>query len=257
MAKTNTEKMLHEAGLQENKPSEDKIQDQAQENPEKGKDAQASQTPELEEEKKEEKNKEKRKAIIKEIISWIKTIVLAFVIALFLNHFIIVNANVPTGSMLHTIEIGDRLIGNRLAYKSKDPQRGDIVMFQFPLDESQIYIKRLIGLPGEHIEISDGKIYINGNETPLQEDYLWEEWIEMSDGIVYDIPEGYYFMMGDNRNNSLDSRYWARYAVTYGLADTEEEAVELNYCFVSEDQIVGKAIFRYWPSLKWMNKNPY
>lgn len=243
MPKTKKEEKLQDSDVQENKAQEE----------EKGKDAQAPQPSELEEEQK----KEKRKAIIKEIFSWIKTIVLAFVIALFLNHFIIVNANVPTGSMLHTIEIGDRLIGNRLAYQSKEPQRGDIVMFRFPLDESQIYIKRLIGLPGEHIEIQGGKIYVDGNETPLKEEYLWEDWVEMSDGIVYDIPEGYYFMLGDNRNNSLDSRYWARYAAIYGLTDTEQEAIEQNYCFVSEDQIIGKAIFRYWPSLKWMNKNPY
>lgn len=207
----------------------------------------------------EEKNNEKnlKSGIVREVFSWIKTIVLAFVIALFLNHFIIVNANVPTGSMLHTIEVGDRIIGNRLAYLTNEPRRGDIVMFKFPLDESQIYIKRLIGLGGEHVEIIDGKIYINGNETPLKEDYLWEEWIEMNDGLVYDIPQGYYLMLGDNRNNSLDSRYWARYAVMYGLTESEEEAVEKNLCFVSDEQLIGKALLRYWKKPTWMNKNPY
>lgn len=253
MAKTKKDEILQEANaLGSDVTKADAWGNDAQK-AENGEAGQAVDTPKSEEEQK----KEKRKAIIKEIFSWVKTIVLAFLIALFLNHYVIVNANVPTGSMLHTIEIGDRLIGNRLAYKTKSPQRGDIIMFQFPLDESQIYIKRLIGLPGEHIEIRDGKVYIDGNKTPLKEDYLWEEWVEMNDDIEYDIPEGYYFMMGDNRNNSLDSRYWARYAVNYGMADTIEEAIEEKYCFVSEEQILGKAIFRYFPSLGWMNKNPY
>lgn len=216
-----------------------------------------TQTEENETEKKESEKCSKKSAIIREIISWVKTIVLAFVIALFLNHFVIVNANVPTGSMQDTIQPGDRLIGSRLAYLKSEPERGDIIIFRFPLDEEENYIKRVIGLPGEHIEIRDGLVYIDGSSQPLEETYLREEWYEKNDGISYDIPQDCYFVMGDNRNNSLDGRYWAEEAVRYGLADSLEEAEEMEYCFVSREAVLGKALFRYFPSITWLASNPY
>lgn len=200
---------------------------------------------------------EKKKLIIAEIISWVKTVVIAFAVAMFLNHFIIVNSYVPTGSMETTIMPGDRLMGLRLAYKSHEPERGDIIIFKYPLDESQVFIKRLIGLPGEHLEIHEGKVYIDYSREPLEEPYLHEEWIEENDGIVYDIPEDCFFMMGDNRNNSLDGRYWAEYAVAEGLADHPKDAISKKLCFVQRDQIVAKALFRYYPRPKNMSKNPY
>ena len=199
----------------------------------------------------------KTKAIVREIISWAGTILLALVIALFLNHFIIVNANVPTGSMQDTIQPGDRLIGFRLAYLKNGPQRGDIIIFKFPLDEEQTYIKRVIGLPGEHIEIRDGLVYIDGSSEPLTENYLREEWIEKNDGISYDIPENCYFVMGDNRNNSLDGRYWAQEAVRLELSESLEEAEWMEYCFVNRKQVLGKALFRYFPSVTWLDTDPY
>lgn len=191
-----------------------------------------------------------KKAIVREIFSWVKTIGLAFIIALFLNHFVIVNANVPTGSMEDTIQPGDRLIGFRLSYIKEQPKRGDIIIFTYPIDEEETYIKRIIGLPGETVEIRDGKVYIDGSRHPLTEDYIKETWIVENDGLIFHVPEGHYFVMGDNRNNSLDGRYWAQEAVDYGLVDTVEEAVQEAYCFVSEDAILGKAIFRYYPSVK-------
>lgn len=199
----------------------------------------------------------KIKAIVREILSWVGTILLALVIALFLNHFVIVNANVPTGSMQDTIQPGDRLIGFRLAYLKEGPKRGDIIIFKFPLDEEQTYIKRVIGLPGEHIEIRDGLVYIDGSSEPLAENYLREEWIEKNDGISYDIPEDCYFVMGDNRNNSLDGRYWAGEAVRLELAESLEEAEDEEYCFVNREQILGKALFRYFPSVTWLDMQPY
>ena len=191
----------------------------------------------------------KTKSIIKEIFSWIKVIILAFVVALLLNKFVIVNANVPTGSMEDTIQPGDRLIGFRLSYLFSEPERGDIIIFEYPVDPEEIYIKRIIGLPGEKIEIRDAKVYIDGSKTPLEEPYLKEDWIIENDGLELMIPEGHYFVMGDNRNNSLDGRYWATEAVMNELVSTLEEAVEQKYCFVSEDAILGKAIFRYYPSI--------
>ena len=195
---------------------------------------------------------EKVKAIIKEILSWVKVIVLAFVAALLLNKFVIVNANVPTGSMESTIQPDDRLIGFRLSYLFSEPQRGDIVIFEYPVNPEEIYIKRIIALPGETMEIKDAKVYINGSETPIPEPYLKEDWIIENDGLVLTIPEEHYFVMGDNRNDSLDGRYWATEAVMNEMASTLEDAVEKKFCFVSKDAILGKAIFRYYPSIAKM-----
>ena len=195
---------------------------------------------------------EKVKAVIKEILSWVRVIVLAFVVALLLNKFVIVNANVPTGSMESTIQPDDRLIGFRLAYLRSEPQRGDIIIFEYPVSPDEIYIKRIIALPGETMEIKDAKVYINGSETPIPEPYLKEEWIVENDGLTLTIPEGHYFVMGDNRNNSLDGRYWATEAVMNEMASTLEDAVEKKYCFVSKEAILGKAMFRYYPSFTKM-----
>lgn len=193
----------------------------------------------------EETPKSRRRLIYEEIMSWVKPIAVAVVVALFLNHFIIVNATVPTGSMENTIQPGDRLMGNRLAYGKEKPERGDIVIFKYPVDESENYIKRIIGLPGETVEILHGKIYINGSPKALEEPYLKEEWVIQNDGFIFEVPEGCYLMLGDNRNNSLDARYWADEAIRVGLANDRDEA--LNYCYVSEDKILGKAMFTYWP----------
>ena len=202
-------------------------------------------------EKEEQKPEEKKQLeVAKEILSWILTITCALLIALFLNHFIIVNANVPTGSMENTIQPKDRLIGWRLAYLKEDPKRGDIVIFKYPVDEKEIYIKRVIGLSGETIEIRDAKVYINDASEPLKEDYLKEEWVLANDGLKLHIPEGYYFVMGDNRNNSADGRYWAGEAVQAGVAEDYDDAIAKKLCFVSKDKILGKAVFRYFPRFK-------
>ena len=147
------------------------------------------------------------------------------VAALLINNFILLNAKVPSGSMENTIMTGDRLFGFRLSYLMEDPKRGDIVIFKYPDNESINYIKRIIGLPGETVTIKDSKVYINNSATPLKEDYLKEEWVIANDGMQFQVPEGCYFMMGDNRNNSKDSRYWTN-------------------TYVARDKILAKAIFR-------------
>ena len=169
---------------------------------------------------------EEKTSFGKELFQWVLVIIGAVILAFLIDTFVIVNAQIPSGSMENTIMTGDRVFGNRLAYKFSDPKRFDIIIFKYPDDESQLFIKRIIGLPGETVEIHDGNIYINASDTPL-EDVDIKEPMEGSFG-PYTVPEGCYFVMGDNRNNSRDSRYWEN-------------------TFVSEDEILGKAVLRYWP----------
>ena len=103
---------------------------------------------------------------------------------------------------------GDRLIGNRLAFLKDTPERGDVVIFHYPDDEEELYVKRVIGLPGEEVRIDDGKIYIDGSETPLEEDYLKEEWTVATGPYLFEVPDDCYLVLGDNRNDSWDARYW-------------------------------------------------
>lgn len=165
--------------------------------------------------------------IAKELLSYTKIILTAFAISFVLTHYVIANAVVPSGSMEATIEPEDRIFINRLAYVSSEPQRGDIISFWYPDDESQNFLKRVIGLSGETIEGKDGEIYINGEL--LEEDYIKEK--SYIDFGPYKIPEDCYFVMGDNRNNSHDSRFW------------------INK-FVSKEKIVGKAVIKYYPQFE-------
>ena len=168
----------------------------------------------------------KRPSWISEVIQWAAVLIAAAALALFIDNVLIVNAEIPSGSMEDTIMPGDRIFGNRLSYTFDDPERFDVIIFRYPDDESQLFIKRIVGLPGETVEIHDGHIYINGSDTPL-EDVEIKEPMEGSFG-PYTVPEDCYFVMGDNRNNSKDSRFWEN-------------------SFVTRDEILGKAVFRYWP----------
>ncbi len=191
------------------------------------------------------REEEENFSLTKEIFSYIKLIIGAILIAFLLTHFVIVNAIIPSGSMENTIMTHSRVIGSRLSYLSSDPQRGDIVIFKYPVDEDILYIKRVIGLPGETVEIRDGKIYINGSQEALEEDYLPEEWTYCNDGYYFQVPEGSYLMLGDNRNVSLDARFWSEEALKAGMASTSEEA--LSYTYVAKDKILAKAFLVYWP----------
>ncbi len=193
---------------------------------------------------------EKNRAVRKEVFSWIRMFVIVIAVVVFLTQFIIINASVPSASMENTIMTKDRLIGFRFSYWFDDPQRGDIILFEYPVNEKDIYIKRIIGLPGETVEIRDGSIYIDGSDTPLEEDYLKEEWVWENDGYVFEVPEGCYFVMGDNRNVSEDGRRWALLALESGVASNMEEAMQ--YSFVKRDEIKGKAIFTYYSSIRML-----
>ncbi len=168
-----------------------------------------------------------KKAVRREVFEWIMVILISAALAFALDKFIIVNAKIPSASMEPTIMTGDRLIGNRLAYLNKDPERGDVVIFLFPDNEKEYFIKRVIGLPGETVSIRGGKVYINDSPQPLDES-AYVMTTPLGDFGPYTVPQGAYFMMGDNRNNSMDSRYW-------------------NQPFVYKDKILGRAWVRYYP----------
>ena len=187
---------------------------------------------------------EKKGDMRKEVVSWIRMCVIVIAVVFVLTQFVIINVRVPSGSMENTIMTKDRLIGFRFSYWFDEPQRGDIILFSYPVDEKQTYIKRVIGLPGETVEIRDGKIYIDGSSEPLEEDYLKETWTWENDGYTFNVPEGCYFVLGDNRNDSEDGRFWAQIALNEGKASTAEEAEQ--YSYVKKDEIKGKAIFKYY-----------
>ncbi len=168
-------------------------------------------------------------SIWKELWEYIKMIIFVVVVVLIINNFLLINARVPSESMEKTIMTGDQFFGNRLAYLFENPERYDIVVFKYPDDESQLFVKRVIGLPGETVEIKDGKVYINGSEKPLDDSFTPET--PIGDYGPYVVPDECYFMLGDNRNHSGDSRFWKQ-------------------PYVKKDKIIGKAIFRYFPGIK-------
>ena len=160
----------------------------------------------------------------------------AIFIAWFLTTFIMANSIVPSSSMESTIMTGSRLIGSRLAYSFGEmPQRGEIIIFEFPDNPDVYYVKRLIGMPGDKVEIVEdendpgfGYVMINGEK--YEEPYLNGK-MEVTSNQVFEVPEGSYFFMGDNRNRSHDARYWEN-------------------TYVKEDALVAKVLFQYWKGFK-------
>ena len=235
--------------------------------------------------KKYTKWKESQHPVIACVLDWVEILVVAALIALFMNNVIIANSQVPTGSMETTIGVGDRVIGSRLSYTFGSPERGDVAIFKFgwkcnrchtamgeapapevcPLCHQEVtrpetvyYVKRVIGIPGDKIEIRAGgsckqsdivseaassvqlsgeeasrplvtaDVFVNGEK--LSENYLREPMLYTGD-MTFEVPDGCYFLMGDNRNNSLDARYW-------------------NNSYIAEKKMVAKVLFRYWPGIK-------
>lgn len=168
-----------------------------------------------------------KKVILNGILKeWGITIITAIVLGLLLWYFVIYSVWIRSGSMIPTLEIKDKLLVTRV-YNPENLKRGDIVVFKSnepDLDESEdIFIKRLIGLPGDKIEIKKGIVFVNGEE--LKEDYVKNN--EEYDG-TFNVPNGKYFFLGDNRAHSNDARYW-------------EDP------YISGDAIEGKAQIKYYP----------
>jgi len=188
-----------------------------------------------------------KKSIIKE---YAETIIIAVLIALFIRTFIVQAFKIPSGSMKETLLIGDHILVNKFIYGVKipfirktiipvsDPERGDIVVFIYPMDRSKDFIKRVIAVGGDTIEIRDKKIYLNGalcenDHGHFTDNLILPRAIQPRDNFgPTTVPEGSIFVMGDNRDQSYDSRFWG---------------------FVELKDLLGKAFIIYW---SW-NKNDH
>ena len=166
-----------------------------------------------------------RMALVQEeFVAWLKTLFSAAVYAVLIVTFGFQVARVEGQSMAHTLEDKDRLIVNKLVYRISEPRRGDIVMLYYPLNPDKSFVKRVIAEEGDSVRIVDGRVYVN--DIPLQDDYVADEFRSHDDWGPQNIPEGYYFVMGDHRNNSSDSRHWG---------------------MVPKRYIIGKVQLRWWP----------
>jgi signal peptidase I len=188
----------------------------------------------------EEITPKKRKSTIRE---YTEAILVALILALFIRTFVIQAFKIPSGSMLNTLLIGDHILVNKFIYgiknpfngntwiPLKEPERGDVVVFKYPLNPEQDYIKRVVGVEGDKVEIKDKKVYINGE--PQKEPYtIFLDNKTIPPGVQprdtmgpITVPEDSLFVMGDNRDNSYDSRFWK---------------------FVNLKAVKGKAFIIYW-----------
>ncbi len=162
----------------------------------------------------------KRSSCMGFIIDTVETILLALILFLGINA-VSARVRVENVSMEPTLTQGEFLLVNRVAYKIGTPKIGDIIIFHAPGADDLDYIKRLIGRPGDTVHIEDGVVYVNGQA--LYETYIADK---PNYSGTWEVPEGQFFVLGDNRNNSSDSHLWG---------------------FISEDAVVGKALLIYWP----------
>jgi signal peptidase I len=159
-----------------------------------------------------------------ELVAWFKTLASAAVYATLIVTFGFQVARVEGQSMAPTLADQDRLIVNKLAYRIGIPRRGDIVMLYYPINPDKSFVKRVIAEEGDTVRIADGRVYVN--DVPMQDDFVLPEYRSHDDYGPTVVPEGYYFVMGDHRNNSSDSRHWG---------------------YVPKKYIIGKVQLRWWP----------
>jgi len=177
------------------------------------------------------------------VLEYVKSILIAVVLALVIRAYVVHAYEIPSGSMEDTLAIGDRILVNRFIYgtkipftstrilKLRNPARDDVIVFEFPQDHNKDFIKRIIGLPGDRIRISDKNVYVNGNvyrnphEVHKDGETIPAVLSPRDNTGWIDVPADSYFVMGDNRDSSLDSRFWG---------------------FVKRDEIKGLAFAKYW-----------
>ena len=172
----------------------------------------------------------KREDLIREVKEWANSIIVALILTLIIRTFVVQAFKIPSGSMRPTLLEGDKLFVNKFIYRFHPPQRGDIIVFKYPVDPKKDFIKRLAGLSGDTVEIRDGKIYIDGkvldDPASFGKFYYYNHDPYGGPGEKIRVPEDCYYALGDNSANSQDSRFWG---------------------FVPKKNVLGKAIFRWWP----------
>jgi signal peptidase I len=170
---------------------------------------------------------EKKKSLTRE---YIEAIALALLLALLIRTFVVQAFRIPSGSMIPTLLVGDQILVDKVAFRFRKPQRGEVIVFKYPGDETRDFIKRIIGLPGEKLEVRNRKVFINDKE--MQDGaFAYHEIFDnfrippRDDFGPVSVPDKHYFVMGDNRENSQDSRFWG---------------------FLEEEKIIGRAFIIYW-----------
>ena len=171
-----------------------------------------------------------KEVLMREGREWAHSIIVALVLTLIIRTYVIQAFKIPSGSMLPTLQIGDKLFVNKYLYRFKSPKRGDIVVFKYPVDPKKDFIKRLVGLAGDEVEIREGKIYVNGkaleDSRTFGKFYYYNHDPYGGPREIIKVPAESYFVLGDNSANSQDSRFWG---------------------FVPKKNMLGKAVFRWWP----------
>lgn len=169
--------------------------------------------------------------------NWGEPFLVAAVLAILIRTFLLGPYKIPTGSMIPTFMVEDRIFVDKVSYHFREPERGDIIVFKYPEDKKKDFVKRLIGLPNETLEIRSGKIYVN--DEPLDEPPFSEQYYYNVEGTLYGglgqkikVPDGYYFVLGDNSAHSSDSRNWG---------------------FVPKENLVGRAFLIWWPPNRIMH----
>lgn len=164
--------------------------------------------------------------------NWVKPLFIAAILAIGIRTFLIGPYKIPTGSMIPTLLVGDRIFVDKISFRFKEPQRGDIVVFKYPLDKKKDFVKRLVAFGGEKVEIKDGQVLINGQklENPASFSqrfyYNRSEWDYGKEGQVIGVPGDHLFVLGDNSAQSSDSRNWG---------------------FVPRKDVIGRAVLIWWP----------
>ena len=168
-----------------------------------------------------------KRELIDDALNWMRIVFSMLLFTLILLNFVIVNASVHHFSMEYTLSDGDRIIAFRLAYLINQPERYDVVVFNRGPDDLMLYIKRVLGTPGDEVRILDGFVYVNG--APARVDFVRGVPTENFESVI--VPDGHIFVLGDNRANSIDSRHWPE-------------------IFIPMEMIAGRAILQYFPQFR-------
>lgn len=166
-------------------------------------------------------NEKKSSSIVNTIKEYVLIIGGAIIITVLLQRFVVFKAKIPSGSMIPTLEVNDQVFVSRLVKKDK-LKRGDLVVFDSK-EKDKILVKRLIGLPGETVELKGTEVFIDGKK--LEEDYVKHP---SEDNYTFNVPEGKYLFLGDNRESSEDARYW-------------------KDSYIAQDDVMGEVVLRIWP----------